>query len=165
MRSERRQRGAKKCTVILGIGLCVGLVAHSAGAQGMAGPSLSQAQAGLAAAEAAAVDMGIGLTCAVVDAGGTLVALARMDNARYFTSDIAVGKARASAAFGAPSGALSNIAAMGLAGVMEGGENMLFLQGAVPITANGQPVGAMGCSGAASEQDENAAKAGVAAME
>ncbi len=158
-------RGAMKYLVIVGIGLCAGLVAHSARAQGMAGPSLSQAQAGLAAAEAAAVEMGIGLTCAVVDGGGTLVALARMDNARYFTSDIAVGKARASAAFGSPSGALSNIAAMGLADVMEGGENMLFLQGAVPISVNGQPVGAMGCSGAASEQDENAATAGVAAME
>ena len=91
-------RGAMKYLVIVGIGLCAGLVAHSARAQGMAGPSLSQAQAGLAAAEAAAVEMGIGLTCAVVDGGGTLVALARMDNARYFTSDIAVGKARASAA-------------------------------------------------------------------
>ena len=126
----------------------------------MAGPSLAQAQAGLAAAEAAAVEMEIGLTCAVVDAGGTLVALARMDNARYFTSDIALGKARASAAFGAPSarclGSLPWVSRVS----MEGGENLLFLQGALPITENGQPVGALGCSGAASEQDENAAQGG-----
>ena len=42
---------------------------------------------------------------------------------------------------------------------------MLFLQGAVPIMKNGQLVGAMGCSGAASQQDEDAAKAGLAAMQ
>ena len=36
--------------------------------------------------------MGVGLTCAVVDSRGALVALARMDNARYFTADVAVAK-------------------------------------------------------------------------
>ena len=147
----------------LGAGLCFGLMAGAAGAQGM-GPSLAEAKEALAVAEAAAVEMGIGLTCAVVDSRGTLVALARMDNARYFTTDVAVGKARASAAFGAPSGALTNVGALGLGTIIEGG-GMLFLQGAVPIMKNGQPVGAMGCSGAASQQDEDAAKAGVAAMQ
>ena len=88
----------------LGAGLCFGLMAGAAGAQGMVGPSLADAKEALAVAEAAAVEMDIGLTCAVVDSRGTLVALARMDNARYFTADVAVGKARASAAFGAPSG-------------------------------------------------------------
>ena len=146
-----------------GVGLSFGLMANSAGAQAMVGPSLADSQSALAAAEAAAVEMGVGLTCAVVDSRGALVALARMDSARYFTADVAVGKARASAAFGAPSGALSNVGSLGLGTVIEGG-GMLFLQGAVPITKNGQSVGAMGCSGAASQQDEDAATAGVAAM-
>jgi len=146
-----------------GVGLSFGLMANSAGAQAMVGPSLADSQSALAAAEAAAVEMGVGLTCAVVDSRGALVALARMDSARYFTADVAVGKARASAAFGAPSGALSNVGSLGLDTVIEGG-GMLFLQGAVPITKNGQSVGAMGCSGAASQQDEDAATAGVAAM-
>ena len=148
----------------LGAGLCFGLMAGAAGAQGMVGPSLAEAKDALAAAEAEAVEMGIGLTCAVVDSRGALVALARMDNARYFTADVAVGKARASAAFGAPSGALTNVGSLGLGTVIEGG-GMLFLQGAVPIMKNGQLVGAMGCSGAASQQDEDAANAGVAAMQ
>ncbi len=148
----------------LGAGLCFALMAGAAGAQGMVGPSLAEAKEALAVAEAAAVEMGIGLTCVVVDSRGTLVALARMDNARYFTADVAVGKARASAAFGAPSGALTNVGALGLGTVIEGG-GMLFLQGAVPIMKNGQLVGALGCSGAASQQDEDAAKAGVAAMQ
>ena len=157
-------RGTIRYVAVVSVVLWAGLLPQSAGAQNMAGPSLAQAQGALEAAEAAAVEMGIGLTCAVVDARGTLVALARMDNARYFTANVAVGKARASAAFGAPSGALTNVGSLGLGEVIEGG-SMLFLQGAVPISTDGQPIGAIGCSGAASEQDENAAKAGVAAIQ
>ena len=150
--------------VALGVGLCFGLIADAAGAQGVSGPSLAEAKQALAATEEAAVEMGVGLSCAVVDSRGALVALARMDSARYFTADVAVGKARASAAFGAPSGGLTRIGSLGLDRVMEGGE-MLFLQGAVPILKDGQPVGALGCSGAAAQQDEDAANAGVAAMQ
>ena len=161
MRSRKMNRGMR---YVLGLGLCWVLLAGSTNAQSTAGPSLADAKKALAATESEAGEMGVSLTCAVVDARGTLVALTRMDNARYFTADVAVGKARASAAFGAPSGALSNVGALRLDTVIEGG-GMLFLQGAVPITKNGQPVGALGCSGASSQQDEDAAKAGVAAMQ
>lgn len=152
--------GISQYVVVLSVGLMVGLVE----AQGMVGPSLAKAQAGLAASEAAANEMGVGLTCAVVDSRGALVALARMDSASYFTSDVAVGKARASAAFGAPSGELGRLRELGLANVIEGGK-MLFVQGALPIMMDGQRMGALGCSGAAAQQDEDAAKAGVAAMQ
>ena len=150
--------------VALGAALSVGWMASPARAQGMIGPSLADAQKALAATEEAAIEMGVGLSCAVVDSRGALVALARMDSARYFTADVAAGKARASAAFGAPSGGLARIGSLGLGRVIEGGE-MLFLQGAVPIMKDGQPVGALGCSGAAAQQDEDAAKVGVAAMQ
>ena len=147
----------------VGAGLYLGLMASPAGAQGLMGPSLADARKALSAAEGAAVEMGVGLSCAVVDSRGALVAMARMDTARYFTADVAVGKARASATFGAPSGDLTRIGSLGLDKVIEGGQ-MLFLQGAVPITKDGQTVGAIGCSGASSQQDEDAANAGVAAM-
>jgi uncharacterized protein GlcG (DUF336 family) len=42
---------------------------------------------------------------------------------------------------------------------------MLFVQGAVPIMTGGQSVGAIGCSGASAQQDEDAANAGIAAMQ
>ena len=151
--------GIKGCIVVLGVGLMVG----TAEAQRMIGPQLAKVQAGLAASEEAASGMGVGLSCAVVDSRGALVALARMDSASYFTSDVAVGKARASAAFGAPSGELGRLHELGLANVIEGGE-MLFVQGALPIMKDGHRMGALGCSGAAAQQDEDAAKAGVAAM-
>ena len=69
----------------VGAGLCFGLVEATAGAQGMSGPSLAEAKKALAATEEAAIEVGVGLSCAVVDSRGALVALARMDGARYFT--------------------------------------------------------------------------------
>ena len=151
---------------VLSVALCCGLMATVAGAQAPAvtGPSLAAAQAALAATEQAANEMGVGLTCAVVDSRGTFVALARMDSASYFTADVAAGKARASAAFRAPSGALARVGELGLADVVEGGP-MLFVQGAVPIMKDGQSMGAIGCSGATGQQDEDAANAGIAAMQ
>lgn len=156
----------RRVVIILSISTYVGLglTGAPATAQSMIGPSLANAQAALAAAEEAAKGMGVNLTCAVVDARGTLVALARMDGASYFTADVAAGKARASAAFRAPSGELGRISELGLADVIEGGP-MLFLQGAVPILNDGQSMGALGCSGASAQQDEDAANAGVAAMQ
>ncbi len=152
--------------VVPSVALCFMLMAGVAGAQAPAvmGPSLAQAQRALAAAEQAANEMGVGLTCAVVDSRGALVALARMDSASYFTADVAAGKARASAAFRAPSGNLARVGELGLADVVEGGP-MLFIQGAVPIMKDGQSAGAIGCSGATGQQDEDAANAAIAAMQ
>ena len=153
-------------TVVLVIMALASLVPVDAGAQAtmVTGPSLAEAQQALAATEAAANEMGVGLTCAVVDSRGALVALARMDSASYFTADVAVGKARASAAFRAPSGTLARLRELGVANVLEGGP-MLFVQGAVPIMKEGQSAGAIGCSGASAQQDEDAANAGIAAMQ
>ena len=153
-------------TVVLVIMALASLVPVDAGAQAtmVTGPSLAEAQQALAATEAAANEMGVGLTCAVVDSRGALVALARMDSASYITADVAVGKARASAAFRAPSGALARVGLLGVADVVEGGP-MLFVQGAVPILKEGQSMGAIGCSGASAQQDEDAANAGIAAMQ
>ena len=92
------------------------------------------------------------------------MALVRMDDAPYFTADVAVGKARASATFGAPTSALENLGSGGVGDVIAGGP-MLFRQGAVPIVQKGQLVGALGCSGASSQQDEDAANAGIASIQ
>ncbi len=124
--------------------------------------SLIEAKKALAAAETEAAKIGVALTCAVVDLRGDLIALSRMDQARFFTVKIAQGKARASAAFGAPSGNLSAVGAMGLGDAIEG--DVFFVQGAVPINKNNQLSGAIGCSGGSGQQDEEAAKAGVNAL-
>lgn len=128
------------------------------------GPTMTEALKALEAARAAAAKIGVSLSCAVVDSRGDLVALARMDNARFFTTDVARGKALASALFGQPS---ASLAQFGQSPMFQNfntvAQGRLYpIQGALPIMRNNQPLGAIGCSGAASQQDEDAARAGLA---
>ena len=92
------------------------LVAAPAGAQQRGapapppGPTMEQALSALDAARGAADTAGVKLSCAVVDSRGDLIALARMDGARFYTTDVARGKAALSAMFGQPSGNLGTFA-------------------------------------------------------
>lgn len=130
------------------------------------GPTMADALKALEAARAAAVKLGVNLSCAVVDARGDLVALTRMDGARFFTTDIARGKAQMSAMFGQPSGSLAQFGSQPFfQNLNTAAQGRLYpLQGAVPIVRNNQPAGAIGCSGASSQQDEEAAKAGLGVL-
>ena len=128
------------------------------------GPTMAEALKGLEAARGAADKLGVKLSCAVVDSRGDLVALTRMDGARFFTTDVARGKAQLSAMFGQPSGNLGNFAASPFfTNLNTSAQGRLFpVQGAIPIMRANQVLGAIGCSGATSQQDEDAAKAGLA---
>ena len=128
------------------------------------GPTLPEAQKAIAAAQAAATKIGVNLSCAVVDSRGDLIALQRMDKARFYTTDIARGKALMSAMFGQPSANFAQLAnSPWFANLNTSAQGRLYpVQGAVPIMRNNQVLGAIGCSGAASQQDEDAAKAGLA---
>lgn len=135
-------------------------VAGSASAQ-VPGPSLADAKKAIAAAQATATTLKTNLSCVVLDARGAVVAAERMEKAPFFTVDVARGKALVSASFGAPSGALTSLATSGIGTVLPGPASPLFMQGAVPLK-NG---GAIGCSGGSSQQDEDSAKAGAAALQ
>ena len=128
------------------------------------GPSYAEAQKALTAAWAVADKIGVKLSCAVVDSRGDLVALGRMDGARFVTTDVARGKALTSAIFGQPSGGLGAFAASPVfQNLNTAAQGRLYpIQGAVPIMKNNQALGAIGCSGATAQQDEDAAKAGLA---
>lgn len=130
------------------------------------GPSYADAQKAIAAAHAAGAKLNVSLSCAVVDSRGDLVALGRMDGARFITTDVARGKALTSALFGQPSAALvaraTNPATQALNDATGG--RLRFIQGAVPIVRNGFVVGAVAGSGATSAQDEQAATAGLAGL-
>ena len=69
--------------------------------------TLQQANAVAAGAIAKAQELNIGINVAVCDAGGRLVAFQRMDNATWAGGFGSQGKAMASAAFGRPSGDLT----------------------------------------------------------
>ena len=127
------------------------------------GPTMEQALELLAGARKAAGDIGVRLSCAVVDVRGDLVALARMDGARFFTTDVARGKAAVSALFGQPSGDLGNFAeSPAFQNFNEAAQAPLYpFQGALPIMKDGETIGAMGCSGASAQQDEDAVRAAL----
>ena len=118
------------------------------------------------AAIAKAEQLGIGINVAVVDSGGRLVAFQRMDNATWAGAYGSQGKAIASAAFGRSSAELQERAAHPtLIGIRAAeGEHMIMGQGAVPVFRDGRVIGACGVGGGSSQQDEDCAVAGIAAL-
>src|SRR4051812_13753135 len=106
----------------------------------------------------AAAGHGLKLSFAVVDAGGHVVATARMDGADWITPEIALGKAWTAAAFRAPSDAQGQKAKdlVAFAGAISAATHGRYTPqiGGLPIVLDGEPAGAMGASGATGQEDE-----------
>ena len=118
--------------------------------------------AAAAAADARAHDEGAAI--AIVDDGGNLLYLERLDGTFAAGSRISMGKARTAALFKKPTAAFEEIIRGGRT-PMVALEDFTPLQGGVPIVVDGLVIGAIGVSGAASAQrDEDVAKAGAAAV-
>jgi len=118
--------------------------------------------AAAAAAEAARNNEGAAI--AVVDDGGNLMYLERIDGTFAAGARISIGKARTAALFKKPTAAFEDIIKNGRT-AMVALEDFTPLQGGVPIELDGKVVGAIGVSGAANQQrDEAVAKAGAAAL-
>ena len=117
-----------------------------------------------AAAEAEALKNNWAVTIAIVDDGGHLLHLQRLDGAPPISSHIAPSKANTAAMGRRDSkvyedvingGRVSFLSAPGLEGLLEGG---------VPILKDGQCLGAVGVSGVKSIEDAQIARAGIAAI-
>ena len=115
-------------------------------------------------AEAESLRNAWAVTIAIVDDGGHLLWLQRLDGAAPVSAHIAPGKARTAAMGRRESrvyeeminqGRVSFLSAPGLESLLEGG---------VPIMVQGQCVGAVGVSGVKSTEDVQIAKAGIAAL-
>ena len=105
-----------------------------------------------------------GAAIAVVDEGGNLVALERLDNTFAAGANISVGKARTAVLFKRPTKFFEDVINKGRT-AMATLNDFTPLQGGVPIMIDGQIVGAIGVSGAASaQQDEELAIAGANAL-
>lgn len=101
---------------------------------------------------------------AVVDDGGNLMALERLDQTFAAGANISIGKARTAALFKRPTRVFEEIIKNGRTS-MVALNDFTPLQGGVPITVDGAIVGAVGVSGAASaQQDEELAIAGANAL-
>ncbi|OQP57243.1 hypothetical protein A3860_11850 [Niastella vici] len=104
-----------------------------------------------------------GAAIAVVDAGGNLVYLERLDNTFPAAAEVAIKKANTAATFKAPSSKLENAVNGGRQALITVGHT--FLQGGIPVMYEGQVIGAIGVSGSLSaQQDEDMANAGAKAI-
>jgi glc operon protein GlcG len=127
--------------------------------------TLEQARKVSAAAQAEALRQGWCMVVAMMDAGGHLVLLERMDNAQFGSVQVAQDKARSAVAFRRPTKAFHDMVAAGGEGL-----RMLVMSGAVPIDgglpiiSGGVVIGGIGISGGTSAQDGQVAAAGLAAL-
>jgi glc operon protein GlcG len=108
---------------------------------------------------------GLRLSFAVVDAGGHVVAVGRMDDADWITPEIALGKAWTAAAFRAPSDAQGQKAKdlVAFAGAISAATHGRYTPqiGGLPIVIDGKPAGGMGASGATGQEDEAVVRAAL----
>jgi glc operon protein GlcG len=115
---------------------------------------------GAAVAEAKKVNAPGGVI-AVVDDGGNLMALERLDGTFAAGANISIGKARTAVLFKRPTKAFEDIIKNGRT-AMVSLNDFTPLQGGVPIMLDGEVIGGVGVSGAASaQQDEELATAGA----
>ena len=126
--------------------------------------TLSDVRAMAAAAEAEAQSNHWAVTIAIVDDGGHLLWLQRLDGAAPISSAIAPAKARTAALGRRESKVYEDVINQGRvsflsAPVLEG-----MLEGGVPVMVDGQCVGAVGVSGVKSTEDAQIARAGIAAL-
>jgi glc operon protein GlcG len=101
---------------------------------------------------------------AVVDDGGWLILLERMDRAAMTASvELAAGKTRAAALFKKPSQELEEAISRGRYAAITA-RGFIEMQGALPVVIDGEVIGAIGASFATPEQDVQVAQAGLAAL-
>src|ERR1700751_4480691 len=124
--------------------------------------SLTDVKKILEACEAEAIKNRWNVAVAIVDEGAHLLGFQRMDGAGPISAEVAVGKARTSALTRRPSKFFEDRVKDRPAFVSFPAG--LLIQGAVPILARGDCVGAIGVSGVQSHEDEQIAQAGAATV-
>jgi glc operon protein GlcG len=127
--------------------------------------TLEQAKKVLAAAEAEAMKNKWNVVITVLDPGGHLVAMHRLDGTQLGSIEAARQKAYSAVLYRRPTKVFQDL-------VAQGGANLRLLalagasplEGGIPIVVDGKIVGAIGVSGVTSEQDAQVAKAGADAL-
>jgi uncharacterized protein GlcG (DUF336 family) len=127
---------------------------------------LNDARRLIAGAQARACELRIRVAAAVVDAGGNPVAFERMDGTQLASLTIAAGKAYTAVSWQRPSGELWPIAQPGAGGFGINTIDARFVlsPGGLPVRAGDRIIGAIGVSGGTGEEDEDCARAALAAV-
>jgi uncharacterized protein GlcG (DUF336 family) len=124
--------------------------------------SLEQAKKVMAGAEAEAKKNNWNVCMVVLDSGGNIVMVQRMDGAQFGSIEVAREKAYSAVAFRRPTKAFDDALA-------QGGSNLRILrlpgasplEGGIPIVVDGKLIGAVGVSGVTSAQDAQIGRAGI----
>jgi glc operon protein GlcG len=125
--------------------------------------TLEGAKRAIAAAVAEARKNNATGVVAVVDDGGNLMALERLDGTFAAGANVSIGKARTAVLFKKPTKFFEDVIAKGRTAMVT--VDFTPLQGGIPILVDGQVLGGIGVSGASSaQQDEELALAGAAAL-
>ena len=127
--------------------------------------TLDQAKKAMAGAEAEAKKNGWPVVIVILDPGGNLVMLQRLDNAQWGSIEVAKDKARSAVAFRRPTKVFQDL-------ITQGGGNLRLLnlsgasllEGGIPIMADGKVIGGIGVSGVTSQQDAQIGQAGIDAL-
>jgi uncharacterized protein GlcG (DUF336 family) len=127
--------------------------------------TLDQAKKVLEGAEAEAKKNSWPMVITVLDSGGQLVAMHRLDNTQFGSIEVAREKAYSAVAFRRPTKIFQDA-------IGKGGENMRLLnlhgasllEGGIPIVVDGKVIGAVGVSGGTSQQDAQVGQAGIDAL-
>jgi glc operon protein GlcG len=157
----------KKISMAAALLLAATVAAAQAPVAEKKGITLEGARKAIAAAKAEArAKNAPGAVIAVVDEGGNVVAVERLDGTFAAGGLISIGKARTAALFQRPTSVFENIINKGRTAMTALPDSFFTpLQGGVPISVDGKIVGAIGVSGAASaQQDEELAIAGANAI-
>lgn len=127
--------------------------------------SFEQAKKVMAGAEVEATKNKWNMVIAILDTGGHLVMLHRLDGTQLGSIEAAKDKAYSAVLYRRPTKVFQDL-------VGQGGPNLRLLrlagasplEGGIPLVVDGKIIGAVGVSGAASEQDAQVAKAGADAL-
>ena len=115
-----------------------------------------------AAAEEEAVKNKWNMVIAIVDDGGNLLYLQRLDGTQTGSIDVALQKAKTAVHFKRPSKALEDAVTGGRTVVLALGA--MPIEGGLPLMVDDKLIGAIGVSGATAQQDGQVAKAGADAL-
>ena len=116
-----------------------------------------------AVAEAEATKNNWTMVIAIVDDGGNLVCLHRMDNTQIGSIEVAIKKSKSAISFKRPTKAFEDMVAQGKTDIL-GLPGAIAIEGGLPIVIEGQYIGAIGVSGGTRQQDGVVAKAALDAF-
>ncbi len=126
--------------------------------------TLEAAKKIVAAAEAEAAKNKWTMVICVVDDGGHIILLEKMDGTQLGSVQVAQDKATTALNFKRPTKALEDAVAGGRNAVLKL-TGAIPIEGGIPIVVNGELIGAIGASGGASPEDAQVARAGLAVAE